>query len=137
MTPIVYVAGRYRHYNLDGSLDIDAMLDEIDDERMWAEVVARAGGLPIRPLHNSVDLGESIPEISEGDWIARQCALIRTLNPGNGKVLMRPGWDHEPVSEGSHAEHAMAQGCGIEIVHGMQGADAVAARVRYLCGMAA
>ncbi len=124
MTPIVYVAGKYRHYKEDGELDTDAMADELADEQFWAEVVADCGLAWIAPLSNSVFL-EDTSALDPDEYVQRDLCILRRLRPGYDIVLMREGWDEEPESTGARAEFELATKLGLIVAYTMHGEDNV------------
>lgn len=136
MHRIVYIAGRYRHYNPDGSMNLVAMKHEVLDELVWAGVVARAGFAWIAPLMNSVGLEG---QIGQDDFISRDSAIISRLIGGHDCILMRSGWDAEidafnPASRGATSEYEAATDQGLIVLHGMHGADRVVDYLRALEG---
>ncbi len=126
MIRIGYVSGRYRHYNSDGTLNLDAMAAEILDEQKWCRVIAECGCMWIAPVTNSVFL-EGI--VAQDEFIVRDQALIRRLRPTYDFMLMRPTWDEEPESVGARIEYEEAQDHDLLVVYGKHGEDEVR---RYL-----
>lgn len=131
MMRIVYVAGKYRHYNLDGSYDIGKMLAEVAAEHRWTRIVAECGVMWFGPLSNSVHL-ESDPPIDGDEFVRRDLAVIRRLRPGYDVMLMRAGWNEQRVSVGASMELAEAEECGLLVAHTAPGEVAVRA---YLLGL--
>ena len=131
MTRIVYISGRYRHYNGDGSLNRELMDLEIEGERRWAELIARCGMAWIAPLHNTAMLEAAAP-IKDDEYIERDCVIIRLLRVGYDLILMRAGWDREPISVGATRENEVAVKRGLIVVHGEQGTEKV---FEYLRGL--
>ena len=118
--PIVYIAGRYRHYAPSGGFNRDAMEQEVADEADWMRIAALAGLMWIAPLHNSIPLetagahGESV--IPGDEYVVRDCWLLEQLRP---VMLMRSGWraHHElPHSVGAAAEYSKARELGLDII---------------------
>ena len=120
MTPIVYIAGKYRHFTSDGEFDHDAMADELSDEQFWADVVADCGLAWIAPLSNSVFL-ENISSLSPDEYVQRDLCILRRLRPKYDIVLMRPGWNDEPESRGARTEHDLAVELGLIVAHAKHG----------------
>lgn len=131
MIRIVYISGRYRHYNADGSFDRGAMLLELGNERKWMITIAECGMMWIAPLHNSVPVEHQIP-LTADEFIERDCAIIRRLNIAYDVILMRQGWDEDPESVGATKEHDTAVKHGLLVVHGELGEEKVA---EYLKGL--
>ncbi len=126
MNRIGYVSGRYRHKNADGTFDLEAMNQEILEEQKWARIIAECGCMWIAPVTNSVFL-EGI--IAQDEFVVRDKAIIRRLQPNYDFILMRPTWDEEPESIGAREEYEEALKTGLIVVHGKQGEDQVR---RYL-----
>jgi len=98
------------------------MAAEVEDERRWMELIAHCGHAWIAPLHNSVPVDGAIPD---AEFIARDLSIISRLRPEWDCILMRPGWDDSPESQGARAEHDHAVDCGLLVIHGCQGEQAV------------
>lgn len=132
---VVYISGRYRHY-LPGKprtpehFDRKRMRKEVEDEQRWAQLVFDAGCAPLCPLANTVFLDESA---RAREFIARDLAILRRLAWKVDGLLLRPGWDDEPVSEGAALEYEAAVEQKLVIIHGCQGAETA---MRYLSDLA-
>lgn len=128
MIRIVYISGRFRHYRRRNPdvYDWPAMEVECADEHRWGRLVWECGGFAICPVHNSWSL-EHDPPVTGGEFIERDIALIRRLRANWDIILMREGWDVEPVSEGAHAELICAENCNLLVAHTMHGEAAVRA----------
>jgi len=128
---IVYIAGRYRHYNADGTLNLPRMAEEVADEARWAVAVARAGHFWIAPLHNSIQVAALDSGIADMHYVDGDLALIGLLRPRYDGLLLRPGWrrrgaaDSRPEwypagelngSQGAAAEYRLAQQRGLVIL---------------------
>lgn len=116
-----YISGRYRHYNPDGSWDLDAMAAERRDELAWAKLIGECGHAWIAPLANSCPVEEAGLEMSGDAYVALDRAIIRQLRIGQTGLVMRPGWnarldEWNPSSEGAAAEHATAEQQGLIIL---------------------
>ena len=122
MIRVGYVSGRYRHRLPDGSWDIEAMNQEIIEEQFWARIIAECGCMWIAPVTNSVFL-EGV--IAQDEFVVRDKALIRRLQPNYDFILMRPTWDEEPESIGAREEYEEAQKVGLIVAHGKQGVEEV------------
>lgn len=131
MTRIVYISGRYRHYDAQGRLNRAAMAEELADEQAWAATLALAGVGWFAPLSNSVPVEQRV-HVKDEHYIAVDLSMIRRLRPGYDCILMRPGWDDEPVSKGSAAEIEIAMECGLHVLYGKHGAEAVLAALEQL-----
>ena len=125
---IGYVSGRFRVYNEGGSFNQEAMNVQVLQERRWAKVLAQCGIFPLCPLANSVHL-EGEVDWEPDKWIEGDLSLIRQLEWQYDLILMRPGWDDFPESEGARREYGVARDKNLLIVHGNQGTKAV---VEYL-----
>ena len=132
MRRVIYIAGRYRHSQADGTPDWTAMDAEIQEEQAWAITTSRSDCAWIAPLTNSVCCEDG--RLSPKDFIERDLAIIHRLTPGYDLILMRPGWDAEPESVGARAEHEAAIEHGLEVLHGKHGAEAVLQRLSELDG---
>ena len=113
---MAYISGRYRVYNPDGSLDIEAMNVQVEHEKTWARIVLEAGHFPICPLSNSIPLEDSW---DADEWIRGDLLLLGVMRPGIDVVLMRPGWDSVPESVGSRREHDKALRRGLIVLDKM------------------
>lgn len=113
---VVYIAGKYRHYNFDGSLAYPAMSAEVEDEKKWSELVWTSGNMPVAPLCNSVHM-EGHPSIAPDSYIDADLALIRRLRGGHDCILMRPGWR---TSIGATRERECALNMGLIVLDGDQ-----------------
>ena len=102
-----YVAGRYRVYREDGSLDLDAMVVEINKERAAAIRIAQCGLMPFCPLANSVHIEGAVDWDAE-KWIKGDLIVIKGFSFVQGAVYMRQGWDCPPASEGATKEYDLA-----------------------------
>ena len=135
MRRIVYISGKYRHYFDDGSLDMEAMKMEVEDEQDWCRVVAEAGMMWVGPLSNSEFMeGEDV--IPSDAFVERDCELIARLKRDWDCLLLRPGWDDDPPSHGATIELAAAQEAGLIVVHGLHGKDMVQHYLETLNGVA-
>ncbi len=135
---IVYVAGRYRWHEPDGSLNRARMMLEMADEGRWARLVLDCGGCPISPIHNTVHLEGTVPHER---FIELDLSIVRTLRPGQHLILMRPcyGELHEndprpewyppgvyvPPSAGATKELEAATEHGLGVALGEQGEELV------------
>ena len=126
MTPIVYISGKYRHYNRDGSLDRDPMADEVEDEKRWAAVVARAGCIPFAPLAATMMLED---QLTAEQFIANDLEIIRRLRPGYDCILMRRGWG---TSVGANMELVEAEQRKLRVMFAENGEQHVLNRLRDL-----
>ena len=111
---IVYVAGRYRVYNEDGTFDLEAMKQEVDNEHDAAVLIAECGLMPFCPLANSVHL-EGEVDWGAHQWIDGDLDIIRALSKVSGAIYMRYGW---AMSEGANQEYTLAKSLGMKIIFG-------------------
>ena len=120
---IVMVSGRFRHWLPSGELDREAMEREREDEQWWADFVVNEGFSCI-PLIWAFRRFEGV--LSDDEVILMTCALVGRRRPGYDHILMRDGWDEDPISEGSMAEYKAAEERGVVVCYTMHGADALA-----------
>lgn len=124
MIRVVYVSGKYRHYNPDGSFDEEAMQLEVEDEQDWCRLVADCGMMWFGPLSNSVFMeGEDV--IPMEAFIHRDCEIISRLKANFDCFLLRPGWDDHPPSLGAATELEAAKQARLIVIHGLHGKDMV------------
>lgn len=138
MIRIVYISGRFRHYRRRDPdvYDWPAMEIELADEHKWGRIVWECGGFAICPIHNSWAL-EHDPPVSGSEFVERDLAVIRRLRANWDMILMREGWDAEPVSVGADAELACAENSNILVAHTMHGEEAVRDYLMRLTGQGA
>ena len=130
---ICYIAGRYRHYLPDGTWDAEAMAREVADEATWGVLAASCGLHPLMPIHGTLPV-ETAGVLDTAAIIEGDLSIIRRLVPEFDIILMRPGWDDPPESEGSRREYDEAVEHGLLIVHGSFGAEAVRQYLATLTG---
>ena len=134
MIRVVYISGKYRHWDEHGELDHTLMRAEIAQEQWWARQIALAGMAWIAPLSNSSFLdpvfgGEPGP-ITDKEFIERDLSIVRRQEEGFDVILMRPkgvmtggtidwaelpGWE---TSEGAKAELEQAKEVGLLVAQG-------------------
>ncbi len=122
MIRVGYISGRYTHKNPDGTLDKPSMLLEITNEQFWGRLMANLGCAVIAPIANSLFLEE---DFEHDDFIVRDRAIIRRLYSNYDFILMRPGWDEEPESEGAREEYEEAVENSLLVVYADQGVEVV------------
>ena len=122
MIRVGYISGRYTHNNHDGTTDEEAMGFEVINEQYWGRLVAKAGCAVIAPITNSLFLEG---DFMHDDFIVRDRAIIRRMYSNYDFILMRPGWDDEPESEGAREEYEEAVENSLLVVYGEQGVEAV------------
>jgi len=121
---IIYIAGPYRHWLLDGTRDATQEAEELADEARWARVVAQAGAYPIQPLIASVHIDDAM---SEDDWVAADLCLIARLRSNFDGILLRPGaFGTLADSVGAAAELEAARAADLLILYGCQGEERIA-----------
>lgn len=118
---VIYIAGKYRHYNADGTLDYPRMAAEVEAEKHWSARLWEWGHMPIAPMCNSIHM-EGHPGIDPDHYIAGDVALLDRLAIGYDAILMRPGWES---SVGANAERDAARERGLVVLYGEHGEDVV------------
>ena len=142
MIPIVYIAGRFRHYVIEDCervADTARMDMEWQDEAKWIRIIASEGFAWLAPLHNTVP---AEGYISDDQFVRLDLEHIGLLRPQFDCILLRPGWDalrdgdarpewyragaYEP-SAGASKEYEKALERDLHFIHGNQGEDKVRA----------
>ena len=120
---VIMVSGRYRHWLPTGEFDREAMEREQEDEQFWADFIVDLGFACI-PLIWTFRRVEGI--IGDEEVIKMTTGLIRRRRPNYDHLMMREGWDVEPISQGSMAEYKAAEETGVRVCYNMHGADTLA-----------
>lgn len=139
----IYIAGRYRHYHPDGSLDESRMALEMEDEIRWGSLLLDCFPnqvWPHLPLTHTVPMEDLGVEV---DWIKGDLAHLSLYRRAHDAILMRPGYhaladgDARPTwypggsmqaSDGACREHEQASCQDLRILYGCAGeANVIAA----------
>lgn len=91
MTPLLYVAGRYR------APDRAGIARNIAAARQVGLAAARLGWYPVIPHSNTSHLDHYAPELSDEFWLRGTLELMTRCDA----LVLVPGWE---ISEGAQAE---------------------------------